>query len=239
MRAPEIRILSLDGLNNNGKTTQVKYLKQELIARNVPAIIRKGDGSRRGSGQNELDPISTWWQENYDRINAADIEGEDAERVAREASRKLTDEVYVLKTREYRDALSRQGKSRGVIILDRGPVSRLFVARRYNPNVALNEALGFDEEAHLEEALPDDILVLHANKETLLDRNADRNEGVEKQEFNRRIIGQYYDEFERILETLPPQLAERTTIIDSGAPILEVGRIALGIVMERIHIDGR
>lgn len=234
MLRPEIHTVSLDGLNNNGKTTQISHLKEELGDRDVPVVVRRGDGSRKGTGSSESDPISTWWQENHASINSAGFEGAEADAAARRASRRLMHELFDLKTKDYPVMLQAQNKNKGVILLDRGPVSRLFVARRYNPDVTLEGAYELDDDIQLEDVMPDNVLVLHAPKEVLITRNPTRKEGSAKQDFNSRIINQYYDAFERVLDNLPPQLAERTTIIDSSPATTEVGRIALAQVVERL-----
>lgn len=234
MRHPEISVVSLDGLNNNGKTTQVEYLQRELVGRDIPTIVRRGDGSRKGTGLSESDPVSDWWQENYKLINSAGLEGPEAEAAARMASNRLMQELWDLKTDEYPRELKARGEEQGVILLDRGPVSRLFVARRYNPDATFNDAFQMGEDLSPEDILPDEILVLHTTKEKLLARNLAREDGAPKQEFNGYIIGRYYDAFERVLDNMPPQLSERMTIIDSGFPVQEVGATALALVMERL-----
>ncbi len=234
MRSPEVSVVSLDGLNNNGKTTQVRYLQNELVARGVSVIVRRGDGSRKGTGSSESDPVSEWWQENFKRINAAGLEGPEAEAAAAFASQRLLHELYELKTKEYPTELEAGNKDKGVVLLDRGPISRLFVARRYDPEVTFEDAFGLEDNLQLEEVIPDDVLVLHTSKETLLARNDARQEGQAKRDFNRYIISRYYETFERVLDDLPPLLAERTTIIDSGMPIEEVGRAALSVVVDRL-----
>lgn len=235
MRQPEISVVSLDGLNNNGKTTQVGYLQHELVAQDIPTIVRRGDGSRKGTGLSESDPVSEWWQENYKVINAAGLEGPEAEAAARMASNRLMRELHILKTDEYPRELQAAGKEQGVVLLDRGPVSRLFVARRYNPDVTFDEAFQMGGDLKVEDVLPDEILVLHTTKEKLLARNLARNDGAPKQEFNGYIISRYYDDFERVLDNMPPQLSERMTVIDSGFSVQEVGATALALVMERLQ----
>lgn len=238
MRLPEVNIISLDGLNNNGKTTQLRHLKNELAERGIPAVTRRGDGSRKGIGANEADPPSDWWQHNYPAIIDAGFDGKDADYAAAVASRQLMVELHDLKTRDFPEILAVNGGNRGVILLDRGPISRLFVARRQHPNITLEDALGITDDPRIEAAIPDSIIVLHAERDILLARNEDREEGgAAKRIFNHHILTSYYDDFEQTLNTLPPQLAERTTIIDSTPPIEEVGSLAVALMVERLGLN--
>lgn len=232
MRTPDISLASLDGLNNNGKSTQLRFIKQELIARGIPAVIRKGDGSRKGRGLEEVDPYSEWWQTNHDRIKSIGLDEARAYDAATIANRQLMREVLDLKRHDFPEVLQEQGADKGAILLDRGPISRMFVSRRYKPDVTFAEAMGIEEDPAFTGAIPERIVVLHAAKHVLLERNESRQEGgIEKRAFNRQIISDYYDDFSRLLSNLPPELEERTTILDSDGPVQEVGNTALQIIV--------
>lgn len=232
MSAPEIRLVSLDGLNNTGKTTQLDYLRSALRDRAIATTVRKGDGARRGRGEVEWDPVSPWWQQHYYELHSAGLEGKAAEAAARKASCQLVHEWTELRNDQYPRQLMAERRDLGVILLDRGPLSRLFVARRFDPAASLEQALGYEAAGELEQVLPDKIVVLHAAKAVLLDRNISRRDGAAKQEFNKQIITRYYDDFARVLDDIPPLLGERTVIVDSSGPALEVGQVVLRHAME-------
>jgi len=235
MQIPEVKITCFDGLNNSGKTTQIDCLQNQLNTMGIPTVQRRGDGSRKGLGITESDPASVWWQENYRQILNTDIASSESERISTITSRKLMNELLDLKMKRLPSYLLANNYEGGVILTNRGPISRLFVARRYNPDISYEDAVGLTDDPSLAGSIPDNILVLHASKEILLNRNRSRVEGgEEKRSFNELVITRYFDDFERILDNLPPQLAEITNIIDSEKGIREVGRIALSLIVKQI-----
>jgi len=64
-----------DGLHNNGKTTQLILLSHQLNKMGIPTLTRRGDGMRKGLGNEATDPESRWWQENIARMRATGFEG--------------------------------------------------------------------------------------------------------------------------------------------------------------------
>lgn len=234
-KQPEITIFSLDGLNSTGKTTQLRYLKQQLTAKGIPAAIRRGDGSRRGSGLVEADPPSEWWMTHHPQIAGAGVSGPESWRMATFASRRLMDELVDFTQQEFPCRLKEVGKNHGVVLLDRGPVSRLFVARRYVPEITFEAAMGIDEKPAYAEVIPKKVAVLHTDESTLHGRNEDRPDSEQKKRFNKNIVSSYHADFEELITNLPSPLQERTTVIDASPSAEVVGRVVLAELMHVIE----
>ena len=89
---------------------------------------------------------------------------------------------------------------KGFILLDRSIISKYFVNQRNPSNIRLEEILTFksSQDKYERITLPDVSFVLHVPKEVLLKRNETVSDKPDKHGFRRRIISQYYDDFERI-----------------------------------------
>lgn len=231
-RQPEVKVFLIDGLNNTGKTTQLNLLRPRLEGLGIFTAVKKGDGSRKGLGLHDHDPLSAWWQRHRQESLAAGTEGGRAERLAAIASQKLLSELVYFKKYDFPGMLSLRGLKRGVVLLDRGHISRLFVSRRFNPDITFTEAIGIEESPRLTESLPDRISILHADRATLLSRTEYRDDDTEKKHFNDDVIDRYYDDFEATIFSLPPVLAQRTAIVDATQTIEEVNHSILNSIQE-------
>lgn len=231
-RHPEIRLFLLDGLNNTGKTTQLNLLRSRLAAAGITGAVRKGDGSRKGLGLQDYDPESSWWKQHRLEATSAGTDGERAKLLATIASRKLLIELVEFKHNEFPEILALNGANRGVILLDRGHVSRLFVSRRFDRSVALDEAIGITDSPELSESYPDKINILHATKEALLLRTVYRDDGMDKKQFNDDLITKYYDDFQDTIYNLPQPLKEITSILDASQSIEDVNAQLLHSIEE-------
>ena len=219
-----ISIVSFDGLHNNGKTTHISLLSEYLKRNNVSVLVRRGDGMRKGEGKEINDPYSEWWKENIGRMRATGFEGHESMAAATEASNRLNGELYVAKNYFMPHLIKSEGTKSGVILLDRGPISRLFVKRREEPNADLNSIATFDNLSGRHEILlPDQIFLFHAPLDILISRNLDRES--EKSKFNETVLTKYYDDFERVIANLPDELSKRTERIDSTLPIFEISQL--------------
>ena len=201
----------------------------------MPAAIRRGDGARRGLGMVEADPASDWWVAQHPRIAEAGVSGPESWRMATFASRRLMDELVEFTREEFPCKLKDIGKSHGVVLLDRGPVSRLFVARRYVTGISFEEAMGIDENPVYTEVMPKRIAVLNADETTLHDRNNGRSDGEQKKQFNKNIVTSYHADFQELIASLPSTLEERTRLIDASPPAEVVGRVVLAELMQVIE----
>lgn len=217
-KSPEITIYSLDGLNSTGKSTQLQLLKHELAKQGIISAIRRGDGARKGTGDSEADPSSSWWVYNHPLIAAAGINGPESFRMATLASRRLMDELVQFSIKEFPDMMSKNSASRGVILLDRGPVSRMFVARRYQPNISFAEAMGIVENPIYTNVIPKRIAVLNTDIDTINARNATRHDGEAKKIFNNNLVNTRFDEFRSLLDNLPDDLKQITKVVDASPP---------------------
>ncbi len=216
-----IFIVSFDGLHNNGKGTQIALLSKQLNDSGISTLIRRGDGMRKGTGSEDTDPESSWWKENIARMRATGFEGPESMAAATEASNRLNAEIFVAKNYYMPHLIQKEGRDTGVILLDRGPISRLFVKRREEPKADLDSIRFFENRSGRHEILlPDQIFLLHAPLDVLIGRNSDRTS--EKSKFNETILTKYYGDFERTMAALPTELSERTICMDSTKPILEI-----------------
>ena len=126
----EICIINFDGLHGSGKGTQILLLEEQLKNSDVSVLVRRGDGMRSGTGEEVSDPYSLWWQQNILRMRQTGIEGSESMAAATESSNRLNAELYLARKYFLPNLMRSEGNSHGAIILDRGPISRLFVKMR-------------------------------------------------------------------------------------------------------------
>jgi thymidylate kinase len=216
-----IFIVSFDGLHNTGKGTQITLLSKQLNISGVSTLIRRGDGMRKGSGDEDTDPESSWWKDNIARMRATGFEGDKSMAAATEAANRLNAEIFVAKNHYMPNLMKREGRGTGIILLDRGPISRLFVKRREESQADLDSIRFFENRSGKHEILlPDQIFLLHAPLDVLISRNFDRTS--EKSKFNETVLTRYYGDFVHTMTTLPTELSERTIYVDSTKSILEI-----------------
>jgi thymidylate kinase len=238
MKNEKVNIISIDGLHNVGKSTQIDLVKRQLGGLGIYSAVMRGDGSRKGLGLTEEDPFSDWWQLKRKEITQVATENFKAEELARETSRKLGRELLDFCQIDCPKKLKEMKTERGVILLNRGPLSRLFVAQRFEKNVSIDSALGYDEDDSLREILPDHIFVLQTDKEEILSRNETRIEGgQQKRDFNASIIKNYYDDFMFTINNLPKELEKITTIIDASPNIQDLNLIVIKLLLEKIGVE--
>lgn len=226
-----IFIVSFDGLHNNGKGTQIALLSKQLNDSGISTLIRRGDGMRKGSGSEDTDPESSWWKENIARMRATGFEGSESMAAATEASNRLNAEIFVARNHYMPNLMKKEGSDTGIILLDRGPISRLFVKRREEPQAGLDSIRFFENRSGKHEILlPDQIFLLHAPLNVLIGRNSDRTS--DKSKFNETVLTKYYSDFEHTMATLPVELSERTICVDSTRSISEINSFARARVSE-------
>ena len=230
----KIDVICFDGLHNVGKSTQIELAKRQLGSMGIHSLIRRGDGSRKGLGIVEEDPISEWWQDNYQDIVDTGVEGHKAELAAQMASRRLGQELLHLCNIEYPKLLDEYHIDRGVVLLNRGPISRLFVSRRLKSD-SVPKLYEGDPSYQI---APDHIFVLHADKETLIKRNETRLEGgQQKRDFNANIINKYHNDFSNTLDALPEELAEITTIVDASPDIQSIHFMIMRLILDELGVN--
>ena len=228
-----IFIVSFDGLHNNGKGTQITLLSKQLNNSGISTLIRRGDGMRKGIASEAADPESAWWKENISRMRATGFEGHDSMSAATEASNRLNAELFTARYYFMPHLMQSEGRDTGVILLDRGPISRLFVKRREDPEADFETIRFFQNRSGRHEILlPDQIFLLHAPLGVLIGRNTDRTS--EKTKFNEIVLTRYYSDFEHTIATLPKLLSDRTTLINSTQSISEINQFARWKVSELI-----
>lgn len=234
---PKIYLIGMDGLHNNGKSTQLGLLHNYLNDRGIPTLVRRGDGMRKGRGEELNDPLSTWWQENITRLRATGFEGDASMRAAEEAANRLNREILVARDYFMLQLLAKEGKDKGVILLDRGHISRLFVKRRENDGAGFAEVNSFETSGgrKREVLVPDINFLFHAPLGVLLERNEHRDTTPDKKEFNRTVLTRYYEDFETTIATLPMELQRGLIRIDATKPIDEVHEVIVEHTMNLIE----
>lgn len=221
-----VYVVCADGLHNNGKTTQLALLSERLEQQGIPTLIRRGDGMRKGEGREVTDPESKWWQENIARMRATGFEGPASMKASEESANRLNRELYVCKHYILPQRMQREGRNTGVILLDRGSISRLFVARRENPNAQLEDVRYFTSNNGRQEiVMPDLIFLMHAPLDVLQSRNDGRDKLSGKQAFNDTVLTKFYGDFDSLITNLPIELQQRTVVIDSRNPLQEIHEI--------------
>jgi len=234
---PKIYLVGMDGLHNNGKSTQLGLLHNYLNDRGIPTLVRRGDGMRKGRGEELNDPFSTWWQENITRLRATGFEGNASMRAAEEAANRLNREILAARDYFMTQLLAKEGKDKGVILLDRGHISRLFVKRRENDGAGFAEVNSFETSGgrKQEVLVPDINFLFHAPLGVLLERNEHRDTTPDKKEFNRTVLTRYYEDFETTIATLPTELQRGLIRIDATKPIDEVHEVIVEHTMNLIE----
>jgi thymidylate kinase len=234
---PKIYLVGMDGLHNNGKTTQLGLLHNYLNERGIPTLVRRGDGMRKGRGEELNDPLSAWWQENISRLRATGFEGDASMRAAEEAANRLNREILVARDYFMPQLLAKEGKEKGVILLDRGHISRLFVKRREDCEAGFIDIGSFEMSGGRtqEVLIPDINFLFHAPLEVLLERNEHRDTTPEKKEFNRTVLTRYYDDFETTMASLPGDLQRGLVRIDATKSVEEVHGIIIEHTMNLIE----
>lgn len=220
---PQINVIGFDGLNNSGKGTQIKFLRNSLFSEGIPSIVLRGDGRRRGLGNEEKDPISYWWQGYYKEIANRSIQHEDYE-MSTIASNRLNREIYVTIKRIFPQFLREFSLARGIVILDRTIISRLFTLSQFGitpcfPEHSTYKGPGTNERSII---LPDLTFLLHTEKEVLLSRSKLRDDPPAKKEFNEHMITNYYSTFSNLIHSLPHELVDRVRLIDASKEAGEI-----------------
>lgn len=191
--------IGFDGLHRSGKGTQILLLHRWLKANNCQVVIRRGDGTRKGTGKELQDPFSEWWMKNYDFLHKIDeLPSEHKIKRINIASQRLNREIQVAISRCFRASSS----AIGVLILDRTFVSRLFVLRQYLETPILENALFVENERtrRMEKLLiPDITFILRARQDTLVSRCNRNAVSDSKHNFRLRNIQENYSLFEDIL----------------------------------------
>jgi thymidylate kinase len=201
----------------------------------IPTLTRRGDGMRKGLGNEATDPESRWWQENIARMRATGFEGPESMAAATESANRLQRELFVAKNYFMPRLLEKEGKDSGVILLDRGLISRLFVKRREMPEADLESVRDFESSRGKREVImPDLIFLFHAPLETLLARNLKRDTSG-KAAFNETVLTRYYGDFEAIIANLPEEIKKRTVNIDSRQTIEEINRLTTDRVLGLVN----
>ena len=206
----KIPIVAFEGINRAGKGTQIELLKNELAEMGMSSIELRGDGTRDGLGSHEGDPVSSWWQQNSEKLR----ESGNAEEWHRAAYQLSLDLVSWKKSAEE--------LKKDLIILDRSLLSRAtFVIDRDSPTVDILEISDLypvqtKEKLKLEDILPDVIIELVAPKDVLLDR---LDPDDPKSKFREKVINSNYENFYDAKNRLPKIAQERIITIDSFQPI--------------------
>jgi len=204
----KVHVISFDGLNRSGKGTQIKNLEECLIQKNLPSLIIRGDGSRKGN-ESQNDEYSAWWQEIQPRLREVNSQGEFNSDVWEKASNQINLELYQAYNNELPKRIKESGGKEGYLILDRSIISKYYMAKRENPGIKLEDVLEFETPDKKKEKLilPDISFVLHVPREVLLERNDYLSDHPDKYDFRKRVISQYYDDFEKTtLELKTPLL---------------------------------
>lgn len=188
------RTIGFDGMHRCGKGTQIGLYSKILEERQISYIIRRGDGSRRGIGNEPQDPFSVWWRDNSGDLYY--LEGlstnQKVERINL-AYQRLNREIIVNLNRRF-DRL----------ILDRTFISRFFVMRQYFPNITLEDSIKVYNPKSgklVPVIIPERLYLLNVNKDTLIER-CNCEDFLDKKDFRRRNIENHYGLFMRILKEI-------------------------------------
>jgi thymidylate kinase len=177
MSLDDLLIVSFDGLNRAGKGTQLNMLKGYLESKDYLVEVLRGDGSRPGKGSSDFyDPSSNFWQQ-WQKVK----------------DKSLDDWTYAADVLAHENYLrcveiasqSKDTGQKGVILLDRSYISRLYMIRKEDSAVPFESCLK-DHTVH-----PDVYFVLDVPKEVLLTRTSD--DDPSKTEFRRRNVSTSYD----------------------------------------------
>ncbi len=211
-------MISIDGINNAGKTTAIYELGSLLSQEGRNVSYCRGDGVRSGLGATALDPPSDWWQKNSALLrgkHVGDRPPDIERRVAAIASLRLAHEAANLRT-----AISSDPDA--ILLQDRGVISRLFVADRYEPGTTLSDIMPGSMRYDRSKVIPDLVFILHCSVEQLFIRNETRDSPDSKKAFNKDIILKYYDDFYKVALQPPPELKDRVLVINANSSAEDV-----------------
>ena len=212
------KVIGFEGMHRSGKGTQIKLSKEYLENEGYTTIIRRGEGTRRGLGQEEYDPLSSWWKENYNYLFRTPNSPQETIEIA--------NTIYQRIVRENNYDLIQQSKhAKSAILLDRSFISRFFMMKQCYPDISLESALlVYHPKNHtlLKPVIPDLTFILRVDKDELIRRCIINEEDTRKSEFRRQNIIKKYELFEGICESLSNETQYPLRVIDGNKSIDEV-----------------
>jgi thymidylate kinase len=229
----KIITIGFDGPNRVGKGTQCIRLQKWLAGHEIPSLIIRGAGSRRGKGEQPGDPQSLWWQEVNLWLHTSQASCHDWNMTAY----KLARELLVWRDRVLPNWVKSSGQEFGVLIVDRSLLSRIMIPRAMGlADIAHNL---YPEQARLkgrrispELVCPDLIFNLTAPWWIL---NARLDSSDPKYEFRKKVIAETYHWFKDAVTYLSKPLQARVVEIDSSRDIEVVFSDVLAILLT--HFD--
>lgn len=231
--------VAFEGLNRSGKGTQIALAQKHLVESGIPTISLRGDGSREGLGIYETDPLNTWWQEFRDKTKKCTSEHERFQ-LWNEAADILADEYIHWKECIFPQRLEQANSKVGIILLDRSLISRLMTYVDANGKISLNELYNGESLSSpitWMRMCPDTIILLEVGQSELLKRLSPTDP---KFCFRMRLISEKFNLFCKIMENLPQEIAEITTILDGeqeiGAVEQNVRQIVASVIANKAKI---
>jgi thymidylate kinase len=229
----KIITIGFDGPNRVGKGTQCIRLQKWLADHEIPSLIIRGAGSRRGKGEQPGDPQSLWWQEVNLWLHTPQASCHDWNMTAYRLAR----ELLVWRDRVLPNWVKSAGQEFGVLIVDRSLLSRTMIPRAMGlADIAHNL---YPEQARLkgrriwpELVCPDLIFNLTAPWWIL---NARLDSSDPKYEFRKKVIAETYHWFKDAVTYLSKPLQARVVEIDSSRDIEVVFSDVLAILLT--HFD--
>lgn len=197
----KIYTVGFDGLHRCGKGTQIDMLRKYLSKQEIPHVVLRGDGTRKGRGEEVFDPVSEWWQENYDSFFKNNNDPLEVHRKSNLIYSRLAREIDYYRKRKLLQEVKKSSSNKGVLLLDRSYFSHAFVMRQLNPDIPLEDALkGIHPHNKIEfgPIIPDVTFLFNLPKKSLIERCMNSEDYPEKREFRMENISKHYDTFQNI-----------------------------------------
>ncbi|MBI2630582.1 hypothetical protein HYW76_05780 [Candidatus Pacearchaeota archaeon] len=201
----KIKVVGFEGLHRSGKGTQIALLSDYLYANSLPFEVIRGDGTRRGLGNESYDPRSSWWQNNYSYFFQKEESLEDQIQRRNLLYQRLSREATYHANRRLPQIAKQSNSDCAFLLMDRTFISRLFSMRQIMPHISLDEALTSvnpKNKKKIQSVIPQITFIFNVSKKTLIDRCNPAMDQPDKKEFRRNNLSRYYELYERVVSEI-------------------------------------
>ncbi len=233
MTKETIKIIGFDGLHRCGKETQINLMKEELDRRNIHSIVLRGDGTRKGEGLDERDPLSIWWRKNRPFFLSGSLSREEILETSDQIYSRLTREINYYYRKVFPEDIATKGVKDGVMLLDRTFFSHLFVMRQLNRGISIKDALTTyhpRNKSLISPIIPYITFVFDVPLEVLLERCNSSVDSPEKRSFRIKNLYNHYQTFRELLDEMSLQKDYRVRIVEGNSGSLEIHKPLLDLL---------
>lgn len=224
----KIKVVGFEGLHRSGKGTQIALLSAYLSVIRLPFAVIRGDGTRRGLGNEPYDPESSWWQDNYSYFFQKEESLEDQIQRRNLLYQRLCREAGYYSNRKLPQMVKPFDSDRAFLLMDRTFLSRLFAMRQILPKISLDEALTSvnpKNNKKIQPVIPQVTFMLHVPEETLITRCDQSTDQPDKMEFRRNNLFKYSGLYEQVVNEVGSDPRFNIQVIDGELPPEEINKL--------------